>query len=229
MPHHRLIRIDRLLGVDEVPARRSGAEGDGRPPQEKAAHLASLAEAYSAECAPSITTPFTRIVFGEGNPEAALMFVGEAPGADEDRTGRPFVGRAGEKLEEMLAAIGLSRSEVYIANVVKVRPPENRTPLPDEIARCGPWLRRQIRIIRPRVLVALGSPAAKFLLDTDEGITRLRGRWGRYVDGSIDIPVMPTFHPAYVLRNYTIETRKAVWSDLRAAKARIDAVAGRGD
>ena len=160
----------------------------------------------------------TNIVFGVGNPRAPLMFVGEGPGADEDARGEPFVGRAGQKLNEMIQAIGLRRADVYIANVVKCRPPDNRTPEPDEVQTCSPFLFRQIEAIAPRVIVALGSPAAKTLLGTKVGITQLRGTWGRFRG----IPVMPTFHPAYLLRAYTTENRRLVFDDLKAARARMD-------
>jgi len=159
-----------------------------------------------------------KIVFGVGNPDARLMFVGEGPGAEEDARGEPFVGRAGKKLDEMITSIGLSRAEVYIANIVKCRPPKNRDPEKDEIETCLPVLIRQIEAIAPKVIVALGSPAAKTLLDTRTGITRLRGEWHDFSG----IPVMPTFHPAYLLRAYTRENRLKVWEDLKAAKARID-------
>jgi DNA polymerase len=158
------------------------------------------------------------IVFGVGSPHARLMFVGEGPGAEEDRRGEPFVGRAGKKLDEMIAAIGLAREDVYIANIVKCRPPNNRDPQPDEIGSCSPFLKKQIAAIRPRVIVALGSPAAKTLLDTRVGITKLRGTWHSFAG----VPVMPTFHPAYLLRAYTPENRRKVWEDLKAARARID-------
>ena len=160
----------------------------------------------------------TNIVFGVGDPRAKLMFVGEGPGADEDAQGEPFVGRAGQKLNEMIRAIGLERKDVYIANVVKCRPPGNRDPEPDEVKTCSPFLFRQIEIIQPKVIVALGSPATKTLLETKAGITTLRGRWGQFRG----IPVMPTFHPAYLLRSYTVENRQAVFADLKAARARID-------
>ena len=160
----------------------------------------------------------TNIVFGVGSPHAKLMFVGEGPGADEDAQGEPFVGRAGKKLNEMIRAIGLAREDVYIANIVKCRPPGNRDPEPDEVATCSPFLFRQIDSIKPRVIVALGSPATKTLLDTKAGITSLRGRFGSFRG----IPVMPTYHPAYLLRKYTEENRRAVFEDLKAARARID-------
>lgn len=160
------------------------------------------------------------IVFGVGNPSASLMFVGEGPGADEDAQGEPFVGRAGQKLNEMIRAIGLTREDVYIANVVKCRPPGNRDPEADEVGTCSPFLFRQIEAIQPKVIVTLGSPATKTLLDTKAGITSLRGRWGSFRG----IPVMPTFHPAFLLRKYTVENRLAVFADLKAARARIDEI-----
>jgi uracil-DNA glycosylase family 4 len=159
-----------------------------------------------------------QIVFGVGNPDARLMFVGEGPGAEEDARGEPFVGRAGKKLDQMIESVGLTRAEVYIANIVKCRPPNNRDPEKDEIETCLPFLKRQIEAIGPRAIVALGSPAAKTLLETRTGITRLRGEWHDFAG----IPVMPTFHPAYLLRAYTKENRLKVWEDLKAAKARID-------
>jgi DNA polymerase len=160
----------------------------------------------------------THIVFGVGDPRARLMFIGEGPGADEDAQGEPFVGRAGQTLNKMIRSIGLERERVYIANVVKCRPPDNRDPKPDEIATCSPFLVRQIEAIRPGVIVTLGSPASKTLLNTKTGITRLRGTWHSYRG----IPVMPTFHPAYLLRAYTEQNRRLVWDDLKAARARMD-------
>lgn len=151
----------------------------------------------------------TSLVFGVGNPEAALMFVGEGPGADEDRQGEPFVGRAGQLLTKMIEAMGYRREDVYIANVVKCRPPENRNPEPDEIEACEGFLRRQIAAVRPRVIVALGKFAAQTLLRETTPITRLRGRWFEY-EG---VRLMPTFHPAYLLRSPD-EKRKA-WEDLQ--------------
>ncbi len=148
-------------------------------------------------------------VFGEGNPEASLMFIGEAPGADEDRAGRPFVGRAGKLLDKMISAMTLSRDEVYIANVVKCRPPDNRTPTPDEVAACVGYLKRQIALLRPRVIVCLGGVALSFMGVQKTGISRMRGNWLDF-NG---IPVMPTFHPAYLLRQES--AKRAAWSDLQ--------------
>jgi DNA polymerase len=195
-------------------------------PEGREARIAALDELrdrHDRECPHcTIATAHTRTVFGEGSPEARVFFVGEAPGETEDRLGRPFVGRAGEKLDEMIKAMGLRRDEVYIANVLKSRPPENRTPLQHEVDACGPYLAEQVRIIRPAVIVTLGGPATKFLLRTEAGITRLRGVWGRYaVEGLDEIPVMPTFHPAYLLRNYTPETRRQIWHDLQAVVRRL--------
>lgn len=158
-----------------------------------------------------------RIVFGDGNPRAELMFVGEGPGETEDLQGLPFVGRAGELLTQMIEkGLGIPRASVYICNIVKCRPPGNRTPLADEVATCRPFLDGQIQAVAPRVIVALGKPASSLLLGRDISITRVRGSWHEYRG----IPLMPTFHPAFVLRQYTRENRQLVWQDLRAALAR---------
>jgi DNA polymerase len=159
----------------------------------------------------------SQIVFGDGNPDAALMFIGEGPGQEEDRRGLPFVGRAGELLTQMIeGGLEIPRSEVYICNIVKCRPPKNRTPQPDEVATCKPFLDGQISAVRPRTIVTLGRPATSLLLGRDVSITRVRGTWHEYQG----IPLMPTFHPAYLLRQYTVENRTAVWEDLKAALAR---------
>ena len=158
----------------------------------------------------------TNLVFGVGNPHAELVFVGEGPGRDEDLQGEPFVGRAGELLTRMIQAMGYARDEVYICNVVKCRPPGNRDPEPDEVAACEPFLKAQLAAIHPKVVVALGRFAVQCLLgDPHARITRVRGTWHRY-EG---IPLMPTFHPAYLLRNPK-EKRKA-WEDLKAVMARL--------
>jgi len=164
------------------------------------------------------------VVFGSGRSDSPLVIVGEAPGENEDRLGRPFVGRAGEKLDEMIAAMGFRREEVYIASVLKSRPPDNRTPLAHEVERCGPYLLAQLAVIRPKVIVTLGGPATKLLLATELGITLLRGaartvELGRAAGDPFEVPVMPTYHPAYLLRNYTRETRLEVWDDLKKVLA----------
>ncbi len=150
----------------------------------------------------------THVVFGEGNPEADLMFIGEGPGADEDRQGRPFVGRAGELLTKMIHAMQFNREDVYIANIVKCRPPNNRVPEESEAALCMPYLERQIELVKPRVMVLLGATPVKYITGLT-GITKLRGRWLEYRG----IKVMPTFHPAYLLRNPP--AKAPVWQDLQ--------------
>ncbi|HET7216731.1 MAG TPA: uracil-DNA glycosylase, partial [Vicinamibacterales bacterium] len=154
-----------------------------------------------------------QIVFGVGNPSADLMFVGEAPGADEDVQGIPFVGRAGQLLTKIIEAIGLTRDEVYIANVIKCRPPENRNPEPDEVESCEPFLFRQIDDIKPRVIVALGTFAAKALLKTQDPISRLRGRVYDYRGAKL----IPTFHPAFLLRSP--DRKRDVWEDMKKVRA----------
>jgi DNA polymerase len=157
-----------------------------------------------------------QIVFGDGSERADLMFVGEAPGAEEDRTGIPFVGRAGELLDKMVVAMGWSRSEVYIANVLKCRPPQNRDPRPEEVEACEAFLARQIQVIRPRIIVTLGKPAAHLLLRSTAPISALRGRWQEYMG----IRLMPTFHPAYLLRNPA--KKRETWADLQAVMAELE-------
>jgi len=154
-----------------------------------------------------------QVVFGVGNPDADLMFVGEGPGGDEDIQGEPFVGRAGQLLTKIIEAIGMKRSDVYIANVIKCRPPGNRNPEPDEVERCEPFLFRQIDIVKPKVIVALGKFAAQSLLKTSDPITRLRGREYRFRSATL----IPTFHPAYLLRNPS--SKREVWEDMKKVRA----------
>lgn len=159
-------------------------------------------------------------VFADGNPQAPVMLVGEAPGRDEDMEGLPFVGRSGQLLDRILAAIGIDRSGVYIANVIAWRPPGNRTPTPHETEICRPFIERQIELVNPRVLVTLGGSSAKLLLNTTEGILRLRGNWRRYETRSgTAISAMPTLHPAYLLRNPA--HKKLAWRDFLEVKARL--------
>jgi DNA polymerase len=163
----------------------------------------------------------TQLVFADGAPGAPIMFVGEAPGGDEDRIGRPFVGRAGQLLDRMLAAIALDRTHVYIANVVPWRPPGNRTPTPQETAVCLPFIRRQIALSAPRLLVCLGGSATQTLLGVKEGITRARGVWREYqADDGATIPALPMFHPAYLLR--TPAAKRQTWTDLRKLKQAVE-------
>lgn len=229
----QLIETSKLLGVDFVPVAirveatgaLSAAPKDAAPvaeacdnADEKQSRLDALRARHDEEC-PHCTaaTSHTQTVFGEGCANARLMFVGEAPGAEEDKTGRPFVGRAGQLLEKIIAAMGLKREDVYIANVLKSRPPNNATPTSAEAAQCGPFLLEQIRIIQPEVIVTLGKPAAQLLLETNEAMGRMRGHWYEYGG----VPVMPTFHPAYLLRSYTPENRAKVWSDMQLVMERL--------
>lgn len=201
------------------------ADPIGCPPEAAVAGSSSLADLEAAirGCLACALGPGRlHFVFGEGDPGAGLMFIGEGPGRDEDLQGRPFVGKAGELLDRMIGAIGLSRQQVYIANVVKCRPPDNRTPHPEEAAACLGYLRRQIELIQPKVIVTLGATPLRELLGAKEGITKVRGQWKRLEAGGRSIPVMPTFHPAYVLRQYTQEVRRAVWGDLQAAKEEME-------
>ena len=231
------VESDRLMGVVDVPLGQWHPRRQSTAPTApiqlpypttatQAERLAELRDRHDRECMHCTTaTAHQRTVFGEGDPSARLMFVGEAPGETEDELGRPFVGRAGRKLDEMIQAIGLRREDCYIANVLKSRPPNNRAPLPLEIERCSPYLVEQLLIIQPRVIMTLGGPATKMLLKTDVGIVKLRGGWSEWVApvGSPvrSIALMPTFHPAYLLRNYTLETRAQVWSDLKAVMQRL--------
>ena len=163
-----------------------------------------------------------RLVFGEGDSDADIMCVGEAPGREEDRQGRPFVGRSGQLLERMLEAIGLQRERVYIANVVPWRPPFNRTPNSSELAQCQPFVMRQIELVRPRILVFLGGVAAKTLLATDTGIMRLRGSWHDFSCGNVHMRAMATLHPAFLLRDPI--RKKLAWTDFLAIKSMYDSL-----
>tara|TARA_R110002096_G_scaffold344921_7_gene538078 strand:- start:18309 stop:19184 length:876 start_codon:yes stop_codon:yes gene_type:complete len=175
----------------------------------------------------SFNMNFTNIVFGEGSPAADLMFVGEAPGLQEDETGRPFVGRAGELLDKMIIAMGLSRESVYITNVLKTRPPNNATPTVDEAHLCAPYLIEQIRIINPKVIVTLGLPATHLLLATTQPMRAMRGQFHpfpspQFADAGLPaIDLMPTYHPAFLLRAYTEDNRRKVWSDLTQVVDRL--------
>jgi DNA polymerase len=216
--------VDRIDAVTIAPSTADLAApapevGSGEPPLWSGREALESVRAQLGDCKRCrLCEQRTKIVFGDGNPDAELMFVGEGPGAEEDRTGLPFVGRAGELLTAMIEkGLGIPRRDVYICNIVKCRPPGNRTPLADEARTCGAFLDGQIAAVRPKVIVALGKPATSLLLGREISITRVRGTWHEYRG----IPLMPTFHPAFVLRQYTEENRRAVWSDLRAALARV--------
>ncbi len=179
---------------------------------ERAAELATMAAAVAGCTRCRLSEGRTQAVFGAGNPDADLMFIGEGPGAEEDRRGLPFVGAAGELLTRIIQAIEMSREEVYIANVVKCRPPGNRDPQPDEVAACRGYLERQIALVRPKVIVALGRIAAQTLLGNDMPIGRMRGRWFRVQD----VPTMVTYHPAALLRNSAL--KRPTWEDMQLVR-----------
>lgn len=162
-----------------------------------------------------------QLAFSDGRPGSRVMILGEAPGAEEDRTGKPFVGRAGQLLDRMLASIGLDRTGVYIANVVPWRPPGNRTPTPQEIAICLPFTERQIELARPEILVTTGSPATQTILASKDGITKMRGRWGSYAAGAIEVRVLPMLHPAYLLRQPL--HKRLAWRDLQMLRTALAA------
>ncbi len=198
------------------------------PPLDPAAKEAALAElrvkALACTRCPNLASSRTTVVFGVGTVQARLMFVGEAPGADEDEQGEPFVGKAGELLTRMIGAMGLSRSDVYIANILKCRPDTpgqtsgNRKPTTDEMATCIPWLHQQIDIIQPSAIVALGATAVEGLLGKTLGISKLRGNWQQYRG----IHLMPTYHPAYLLRNQAPSEKRKVWEDLMAVMEHLE-------
>ncbi len=232
----QMIQTDILFGAGFIPAERNplppleAADTADNPAesmtkQEKAAALDQMDVNEVRNCpACELKEHRTQTVFGEGNPDADLVFVGEGPGVEEDRTGRPFVGRAGELLTKMIIAMGLKREDVYICNILKCRPPGNRNPNPQEVECCWGFLVRQLQIIQPKVIVTLGNPATQNLLNTKVGITRLRGQWQKLpqiAEGLENIDVMPTFHPAYLLRQYTPDNRKKVWSDLQEVMERL--------
>ncbi|MDQ3414616.1 MAG: uracil-DNA glycosylase [Verrucomicrobiota bacterium] len=227
--------LENLRGASDHPPRASRASlarlRAVRPaPNEladenKVARLSEM-EARVAGClkCPHLASSRTQTVFGVGNPAAELMFIGEAPGAEEDRQGEPFVGRAGQLLTKIIGAMGYSRDHVYIANVLKCRPdmpagqPGNRKPTPDEMATCLPYLTEQIEIIRPKVLVALGATAVEGLLQIREPMGKLRGRWHSYRE----TPLMITFHPSYLLRNQNNTEKRKVWEDMLLVLERLE-------
>jgi len=221
----RHLELEESFGVERMPfdasraaALREQHRASARAPSgapNKAAALAALESELQPCNLCGLGAGRTKLVFGAGNPDADLMLIGEAPGYHEDRKGIPFIGPAGQLLTKIIEAIGLTRDQVYIGNVCKCRPPNNRTPRPDESAACFPFLRQQIEIIQPRIIVALGNPAMKALLDTRQGITRMRGRFVEW-NG---IEVMPTFHPSYLLRNPA--AKRDVWDDMKKVWTRM--------
>jgi DNA polymerase len=230
-PRNRLAEAREALGALQPPpvspvSRPASFAGAGADASDVAAEARLLARSartlddlrglleHFEGCA--LRTTAKSLVFADGNPAAKLMFVGEAPGADEDRLGAPFVGRSGQLLDRMLAAIGLDRTGAYIANIIPWRPPGNRTPTPQESAVCQPFIERQIELADPDILVCLGGPSAMALLGLKEGIMRTRGRWLEYDTGTRKIRAMPTLHPAYLLRQ-PLQKRLA-WRDFKAIR-----------
>lgn len=205
------LETDKLIGIEELLLSESTAAADkGNIKVRKEEMTLAKLKQKLEECKECpLNKRRTNLVFGSGNPHAALMFVGEAPGADEDLQGLPFVGRAGQLLTKMIEAINMRREGVYIANILKCRPPNNRPPMPEEVAACSPFLMEQINLIRPKIICALGKFSSQFLLRTDEPISALRGKF-REING---ILIMPTYHPAYLLRN--TNDKRLVWEDLK--------------
>ena len=204
---------------DTAPAAPEIAVMAAREAARNAASLLALREILSGFEGCALRTTAKQLVFADGNPQGRVMFVGEAPGREEDLEGLPFVGRSGKLLDLMLAAIGLDRTSVYIANIVPWRPPGNRTPTPQESAICLPFTLRQIELVDPDVLVCLGNPSSQTLLATKEGITKSRGRWFPFHTGRRDIRAMPTYHPAFLLRS-PLQKRLA-WRDFLAIKKEL--------
>jgi uracil-DNA glycosylase family 4 len=204
----------KLTGLAEAPPAPDAAIASAREAARTAPTLEALRDLLEKFDGCALKSTATRLVFADGNPQARVMFVGEAPGRDEDIAGLPFVGRSGQLLDRMIAAIGLDRSKAYIANVIPWRPPGNRTPTPQETLVCLPFIQRQIELVDPDVLVTLGNPSTQSLLGTREGIMRTRGKWFDYDTGTRTIRALPTFHPAYLLRSPSY--KRMSWQDLRA-------------
>ena len=222
-------RPARQLPDSAMPSRAAPAMAPQAPDEAALAAREAAKSAKSLEELRAILEKFdgcalkataTQLVFADGNPKSKVMFVGEAPGRDEDIEGLPFVGRSGKLLDRMLAAIGLDRTSVYIANIVPWRPPGNRTPTPQESQICLPFILRQIELADPNILVCLGGPSAQTLLGIKDGITKTRGRWFTFNSGKREIPAMPTFHPAFLLRS-PLQKRFA-WRDFLAIKKALN-------
>jgi DNA polymerase len=204
-----------------IPLGTSEATASARTLAAAAQTLDELKAAIAAFDGLSLKATATNLVFADGNPQASLMLIGEAPGAEEDRRGVPFVGAAGQLLDRMLAAIGHDRTSSYITNIVNWRPPGNRKPSPAEMTLCSPFIQRHIALMRPKVIVLLGDTAAKTLTERTEGITRMRGKWFSWTDpdSGAAIPMLPTFHPAFLLRSPS--QKREAWADLLAVKRKL--------
>ena len=203
-----------------MPAVAGDAIGEAMAAAASAASLAALKAAMEAFDGCALKRTATNTVFADGNPAGGILFIGEAPGRDEDRIGKPFVGRAGQLLDKMMASIGLDRARnAYITNVINWRPPDNRDPTPEEAALCLPFLRRHIELADPGIIILLGAVAARHVVGAADGIMKLRGRWMEYRVGDRMVPLMPTLHPAYLLRQPA--HKKLAWRDLQAIQARM--------
>jgi DNA polymerase len=209
-----------IVRPQRPPSARGVAAPSGRALEAEVSTLAELEALVAQFEGCSLRRTAKSLCFARGSAEAQVMMIGEAPGRDEDLQGKPFVGRAGQLLDRMLAAIGLGEAEVYITNTVYWRPPGNRTPTPEEIEACAPFLARQIELLSPKVLVLLGGAAAKTILGTSEGIMRLRGKWLTYACAIGELPVLASLHPAYLLRNPA--AKRYAWRDLLMLKAALD-------
>lgn len=209
MRRTELLRYQRDLGWSDPPDLPDCTPAPNGAANGVAGSLEELARQVDGCTACDLCKTRKKIVFGEGHPRARVLFIGEGPGAEEDKTGRPFVGQAGRLLDGMISALGLERRQVYIANVVKCRPPRNRDPVPEEMAACAAYLDQQIELIRPQVIVALGRVSSRRLTGADKTMGALRGRWSHYRG----VPLLPTFHPAYLLRQPAEKRR--VWADLK--------------
>ncbi len=207
---NKILVCEKLAGVTDLFTQENKKTGEGNMT------FSALKKEVSKCTKCDLCRTRTNVVFGEGDPNADLMFVGEAPGRDEDLGGRPFVGRAGQLLTKIIEAIGLSREDVFIGNVLKCRPPDNRNPLPPEIIQCSPYLHAQINLIKPKVICALGKFAAQTLLNTEIPISKLRGTFHDYRG----VKLMPTYHPAYLLRNS--QGKKDVWEDMQMIARELD-------
>jgi DNA polymerase len=216
-----LLARDLATNAPAAPAAPDAAVMAAREAAQTAADLDALRAMLERFEGCALRTTATQLVFARGNPQARVMFVGEAPGYEEDKSGKPFVGRSGHLLDRMMAAVGLDESNAYIANIVPWRPPGNRTPTPQESAICLPFIRRQIELANPDILVCLGGPSAQTLLNIKEGITRSRGRWYPFQAGSREIRALATFHPAFLLRS-PLQKRLA-WRDFLALKKALAA------
>lgn len=181
--------------------------------------LAQLQDILGAYDGCGLKLRATQLVFADGNPDAEIMLIGEAPGAEEDRQGKPFVGRSGQLLDRMLAAIGLDRTKVYIANTVPWRPPGNRTPTPEEMELCLPFLHRQVELVAPKLVMTLGGPAMQTVLKTTSGIIKMRGKWQKVQIGRHEVETLPTLHPAYLLRNPA--AKQQAWKDMLSLKMKM--------